>query len=113
MAKYLLTIYEPDGVPDPAMLDEVIARLHQFNDELRAAGSWVFTGGLEAPAESVVLRADGSATDGPFAETKEHIGGFWVIEAPDRETAVEWGRKASRATTLPIEVRAFQRVDPY
>ncbi len=82
--------------------------LHQ---ELKAAGAWVFAGGLHAPSTATVVRPrDGEVltTDGPFAEGKEHIGGFTIIEAPDLDSALEWGRRAAQATTLPIEVRPFR-----
>ena len=70
----------------------------------------MFAGGLHDPSTSTVLRAQGDEvliTDGPFAEGKEHVGGFTIISAPDLDAALEWGRKAARATTLPIEVRPF------
>jgi hypothetical protein len=78
--------------------------------ETKAAGAWVFNGGLSAPSSSTVVRVrEGNAlvTDGPFAEAKEHIGGFLVVRAPDLDAALEWAKKLSRATTLPIEVRPF------
>jgi hypothetical protein len=79
--------------------------------EAKAAGAWVFNGGLHPPSTATVVRFAGGEllmTDGPFAEGKEHIGGFLIIKAPDLDSALEWGRKASMATTLPIEVRPFQ-----
>jgi hypothetical protein len=79
-----------------------------LNLELKAAGAWVFVGGLYPPSTATVVRlqdGDVLTTDGPFAEGKEHIGGFVVVRAPDLDSAVEWGVKLSRATTLPIEVR--------
>ena len=85
--------------------------LGTLRDEMKAAGAWVFSGGLNAPTTATVLRFDGGdvlMTDGPFTEGKEHIGGFWVIEAPDLDSALEWGRKATRACAVPIEVRPFQ-----
>jgi hypothetical protein len=112
--QYLLSIYQPDGpVPDAETLQRVAADLHLLNEELRASGSWVFTGGLHAPASATTVRADGLLTDGPYLEGKEHIGGFWVIIAPDLDAALAWGRKAAAATTLPVEVRPFQDVPPF
>jgi len=73
----------------------------------------VFTGGLHAPSSATVVRADGMITDGPYLEGKEHIGGIYVITAPDLDAALRWGRKAAAATTLPIEVRPFQDVPPF
>ncbi|MFD7846530.1 YciI family protein [Nocardia sp. NPDC059764] len=113
MQKYLLSIYQPEGEPDPAAMVRIVADLHRFNEELRESGSWVFTGGLHAPGTATVVRPDGMLTDGPYVEGKEHIGGIWVITAPDLDAALEWGRKAAAATTLPIEVRPFQDVEPY
>lgn len=119
MTQYLLTIYQPDGgVPEPEVMAHVAGDLHTFNEELKAAGSWVFTGGL-LPAEAArVVRPrprvrDTIVTDGPYTEGKEHVGGFWVIDAPDLDTATEWGRKAAAATTLPIEVREFHDVPAF
>jgi hypothetical protein len=82
-----------------------------LNAELKAAGSWVFVAGLHPPSTATVVRfqdGDVFTTDGPFAEGKEHIGGFIVIRATDLDSALEWGSRLSRATTLPIEVRPLQ-----
>lgn len=115
MARYLLSIYQPDdGVPEPEVLDKVMADLAVLNQEMRNAGAWVFTAGLHPASSSTVVRVkDGEVltTDGPFTEAKEHLGGFWVIEAPDLDAALDWTKKAARATTLPIEVRPIQHYD--
>jgi hypothetical protein len=112
--QYLLSIYQPDGgLPDPDTMARIAAELHRLNEELRESGSWVFTGGLHAPSSATVVRADGMITDGPYLEAKEHIGGIYVITAPDLDAALWWGRKAAAATTLPIEVRPFQDVPPF
>jgi hypothetical protein len=112
MKQYLLSVYQPDGEPPPPdVLEKVMRDVDALDAELRAAGAWVFSGGLHPPSTATVVRvkdADVLTTDGPFAEGKEHIGGFTVIRAPDLDAALEWGRKAARATTLPIEVRPFQ-----
>jgi hypothetical protein len=112
MPQYLLSIYQPSGgQPEPELLDQVMANLQELNRELKAAGAWVFVGGLHDPSTATVLRPrDGQVltTDGPFAEGKEHLGGFDVIEAHDLDAALEWGRKLAVATTLPVEVRPFQ-----
>ena len=82
-----------------------------LNRELKAAGAWVFAAGLHPPSTATVVRLqDGEVltTDGPFAEGKEHVGGCLIIKAPDLDSALEWGRKLTWATTLPIEVRPFQ-----
>jgi len=112
--QYLLSIYQPDsGMPDPETMARIAADLHRLNEELRESGSWVFTGGLHAPSSATVVRADGMITDGPYLEAKEHIGGIYVITAPDLDAALRWGRKAAATTTLPIEVRPFQDVPPF
>jgi hypothetical protein len=112
MAQYLLSIYQPDGTPPPPeALEPIMRDLAEVNAELRAAGAWVFTGGLHPPSTATVVRAkDGEAllTDGPYVEGKEHIGGFTVIEAPDLDAALVWGRKFAHASTLPIEVRPME-----
>ncbi len=117
MTQYLLSIYQPDGPPPTGEVMISVARdLHELNAELRAAGAWVFTGGLHDPSTATVVRVhdrDAVITDGPYVEGKEHVGGFWVIDAPDLDAALEWGRKAARATTLPIEVRPFQDRAPF
>jgi hypothetical protein len=111
--QYLLSIYQPDaGTPGPDVMARIMADLHRLNEELREDGSWVFTGGLHAPASATVVRADGMITDGPYLEGKEHIGGIYVISAPDLDAALTWGRKAAAATSLPIEVRPFRDVPP-
>ena len=114
MPHYLLSIYQPDGgVPDAETMARIAAGLHRLNEELRESGSWVFTGGLHAPSSATVVRADGMITDGPYAEGKEHIGGIYVITAPDLDAALAWGRRAAAATTLPIEIRPFRDVAPF
>jgi hypothetical protein len=112
MPQYLLSIYQPDATPPPdEVLAEVMRTLAAVNEEIRAAGAWVFTGGLHPPSTATVVRhREGEAllTDGPFAEAKEHIGGIYVIRAPDLDAALAWAHKLAEATTLPIEVRPFQ-----
>lgn len=110
MKHYLLSIFQPDGDPPPA--DELAAisrQLDALRTELRAAGAWVFAGGLEAPGRSAVLRPrrEMPVTDGPYVEAKEHIGGINIIKAASLDEAHEWGRKLAVATTLPVEVRPF------
>jgi hypothetical protein len=111
MKQYLLSIYQPDGAPPPPeVLDKVMRDVNALTQEIKAVGAWVFNGGLFPPSTATVVRLrDGEVlmTDGPFAEGKEHIGGFSIIKAPDLDVALDWGRKLARATTLPIEVRPF------
>jgi hypothetical protein len=116
MPQYLLSVYMPDGPPPPAEeLDRIGRDLDALNAEMRAAGAWVFAGALHPPATATMVRAqpggDTLITDGPFAEAKEHLGGFTIVEAPDLDAALDWGAKLARATTLPIEVRPFQDPD--
>jgi hypothetical protein len=112
MTRYLLSVYQPDGpVPEPEVLDKVMAELEVLNAEMRAAGAWVFAGGLHPASTATVVRSrDGQVlmTDGPYAEGKEHIGGFTIVEAPDLDAALGWAARLAGITTLPIEVRPFQ-----
>ena len=117
MTRYLLTIYQPDGGPPPdEVMQEVARGLHALNEEIKAAGGWVFAGGLHAPSTATVVRLrdrEVVITDGPYVEGKEHVGGFWIVKAPDLDVALGWARKAAEATTLPIEVRPFQDAPEY
>jgi hypothetical protein len=121
MSRYLLSIYQPDGDPPPPhLLEPVMRDINALIQDTKAAGVWVFNGGLHPPGTATVVRykgGDALVTDGPFAEGKEHVGGFLVIEVPDLDAALDWGRKLARALTLPghedlaglpIEVRPFQ-----
>jgi len=112
MKRYLLSIYQPDGpTPPPEVLETVMRDVEALVREVKAAGAWVFNGGLYPSSTATVLRpweGDVLMTDGPFAEGKEHVGGCLIIKARDLDSALEWGRRAARATTLPIEVRPFQ-----
>ena len=109
MKQYLLSIYQPDGTPPPKpVLEKIMGDVRALREEIKAAGAWVFAGGLHPPSTATVIRhKDGDllTTDGPYTEGKEHIGGLTIIKAPDLDAALEWGRKLARATTLPIEVR--------
>ncbi|HKW71988.1 MAG TPA: YciI family protein [Candidatus Dormibacteraeota bacterium] len=115
MKRYLLSIYQPDGPPPPReVLDPVMKDVDALVKDVKAAGVWVFNGGLHPPGTATVLTPRAGEvliTDGPFAEGKEHVGGFLVITAPDLDAALEWGRRLASATTLPIEVRPFQGED--
>jgi hypothetical protein len=117
MRQYLLSIYQPDGDPPPSVDLEQIGRdVAALNEEMRAAGAWVFSDGLHAPSTATVLRhenGDFLTTDGPYVEGKEHLGGLVIVAAPDLDAALEWGRKTARATTLPVEVRPFRDDDAH
>ena len=110
MARYLLCVYQPDGPPPPpAVLDGIMKNVDAVRLEMKKAGALVLTAGLEPPSRAAVVRPKPGGTlvtDGPFAETKEFLGGFTLVEAADRHAARDWARKLSAATTLPIEVRA-------
>jgi hypothetical protein len=112
MPQYLLSIYQPQGeLPPPELLEKVMADLKIVNQELKAAGAWVFAGGLHPLHNAAVAHlVDGRVqiTDGPFAETKEYLGGITIITAADFDAALEWAGKLARVITLPIEVRPFQ-----
>jgi hypothetical protein len=111
MNKYLLSIYTPEGpVPEPAVLEPIMREVGALIQEAKDTGAWVFNGGLHAPSTATVLQykdGDTLMTDGPYLEGKEYIGGFTIIQAPDLDAALEWGRRFARAITLPIEVRPF------
>ncbi len=110
--RYLVTIHHPDNynpaVAEDAAMDRAIDAL---NEEMVAAGVRDFVGGLHPASSAKSLRAQPGGkvlvTDGPYLETKEHIGGFWVLEAADMDEALAWGRKAVIACRAPVEVRAF------
>jgi hypothetical protein len=111
MPQYLVAIHHPDNY-DGSLEDETMHRaIDDLNEEMVAVGIRTFVGGLQPArnAKSVRAQPDGKllVTDGPYLETKEHIGGFWVLECATREEAVEWGRKAAVACRAPVEVRPF------
>ncbi len=86
------------------------AAIDVFNDGLRANGHWVFAGGLADPSMATVIDNRGGEpviTDGPFVETKEHIAGFWVVEAPDLDVALKLATQGSKACNRKVEVRPF------
>lgn len=117
MAKYLLSMQQPDGPPPSAeFLDEVMARLRQVNEKIKAEGGWFFSCGLHPAASATVVRVrDGETlvTDGPYVEGKEHVGGLWIVDAPDLDTALDWATQISAASTLPMEIRPFVHTDAH
>lgn len=111
MTQYLVAIHHPDDF-EPSSEDEATRNdIAALNVEMKAAGVVVFVGGLDraGSAKSVRQKPDGKllVTDGPYIETKEHVGGFWVLEAADMDEALAWGRKAAVACRAPVEVRPF------
>lgn len=115
MTQYMLTVHYVEG-SIPRTDEEAQAAYGQvdvLNAEMQDKGVWVFGGGLHPPGSATVVRVqEGEVlmTDGPFAEGKEHVGGFWVIEAPDLDAALGWAAKATVACMEPVEVRPFQGV---
>lgn len=112
MTQYLLSVHMVEGEepPAPEATQQTYDDVDKFNAKVQAEGAWVFAGGLHpADVATVVRIEDGQAvtTDGPFAETKEHLGGFWVIEAPDLDAALAWAEAGARACGGPVEVRPF------
>jgi hypothetical protein len=119
MRQYLLAVYQPDGEPPPPeRLQRVMRDVTAVVDDARAAGVWVFNGGLHPPSAATVVRHRGGeevVTDGPYVEGREHIGGFLIVRVPDLDAALGWARRFARAVTLEgaeqglaIEVRPFQ-----
>ncbi len=115
MKQYMLSVHHESPAEVAEFSDEDMQRMFQqvdaFNEEVRQAGAWVFAGGLEGIESATVVdgRGGGSViTDGPFSETKEYLGGFWVINAADLDEALEWARKGSAACEGRVEVRPFQ-----
>jgi len=113
MPQYLLSVWHDDEYevefdsPDAQRLG---AQVGAFNAELESAGAWVFGAGLQPASSATVVRPGTtvSMTDGPYAETKEQMGGFWVIEADDLDAALEWARRAAGACEGPVELRPMQ-----
>jgi hypothetical protein len=110
MTQYMVAIHHPDDFEPGSESEETRRDISALNVEMRAAGAVVFVGGLDQPgkAKSVRLKPSGMVvTDGPYMETKEHIGGFWVLEAANMDEALAWARKAAIACRAPVEVRPF------
>lgn len=112
MNTYLLSVHMVEGAPPRSEADtqKAYADVDTLNTELMASGAWVFAGGLHPPTSATVVRVkDGQTllTDGPFAEGKEHVGGFWIITAEDLDAALAWASKATVACQEPVEVRPF------
>jgi hypothetical protein len=114
MTQYLLSVHSVDGEVGDPMTDEEIQQswkqIQVLNEELKSAGAWVFSGRLHDPDTATVVRmADGEVvtTDGPFVEAREHLGGFYIIQAQDLDAALVWASKATAAVGKPIEVWPF------
>jgi hypothetical protein len=110
--QYMLAVHSVDGAPQlsPEEMQTAFAQTDRINAELQSAGAWVFGGGLLPPETATVVRVQSGATtmtDGPFAETKEQLGGFWVIRCDDLDEALAWAEKCAEACMNPVEVRPF------
>jgi hypothetical protein len=113
MTRFLLSIYDDNKPLSEEEFQQSYEDVNALADELRAAGGLVFGGGLNQSTSTVVRSVDGKlvTTDGPFAETKEHLGGFWIIEVGDLNAAREWAAKLTVACRNPVEVAAFEDDD--
>ena len=114
MAKYLLSVHSVEGEAGDPMteqeMQQFMGRVGALEEEMKAEGAWLFGGALhEAETATVVRVSNGEVltTDGPFAESKEHLGGFYIIEAEDLDAALAWAAKVTAAVKHPIEVRPF------
>jgi hypothetical protein len=119
MSQYLLSVHSSDDEPRKPMTDEEMrqgfAVVDAIERDMRAANALVFSGRLLEPARARVVRPSRGrvkATDGPFVETKEHIAGFYIVEAADLAAALEWASKVTVAIDTPIEVRPFMDMPP-
>jgi hypothetical protein len=112
MKDYLLAVHSVEGAPEPPeeAIQTAYGQVDRLNGELRAAGVWVFAGGLLPATSATVVRVENgrtTMTDGPFAETKEQLGGFWVLRCADLDEALAWAEKCAAACMNPVEVRPF------
>ena len=112
MTKYMLSVHSVEGEAREPMSDEEMQQLYQrigaLEEEMHSSGAWVFSGRLHPPDTATVVRLSGGellTTDGPFAESKEHLGGFYIIEAEDLDAALAWASKVTGCIKAPIEVR--------
>jgi hypothetical protein len=118
MTKYLLSVHSVEGEVREPTTDEEMQQswneVQNLNNELKSAGAWVFGGALHEPDTATVVRvSEGEVltTDGPFAESKEHLGGFYIIEAENLDAALAWASKTAVVVRRPIEVRPFRQAD--
>jgi hypothetical protein len=116
MTQYLLSVHPDYDAPmAPQDMEQSYKDVDAFNHELMNSGNWVFAGGLHPPSTATVVRIDGDrvlTTDGPYAETKEQLGGFWVIQAADLDAALAIAARGAKACGAPVEVRPFQEEPP-
>jgi hypothetical protein len=116
MTQYLLAVHGSDeqyAAMDPETVEKMFAETGRFNEKVREAGSWVFAGGLKSVDAATVVDGQGDApvvTDGPYLESKEHLGGFWIIDVPDLDAALKWAAEGSKACGGKVEVRPFDGI---
>jgi len=115
MARYLLSVHSVEGeARDPmtdAEMQQMMERVGALEEEMKSAGAWVFSGRLHESDTATVVRVSGGdllTTDGPFVESKEHLAGFYIIEAQDLDAALAWASKVTAAVNAPIEVWPFR-----
>ena len=113
MTQYLMSVHHVEGEPMPEGEDmqRMFRQVDAFNQKLIDSGAWVFGGGLEDMSATTTVDGTGTEpiiTDGPFAESKEWMGGFWIIEAPDLDAALKWALEGSAACEGRVQVRPFQ-----
>ena len=115
MPQYMISVWHDDDYSDidfeSPEVQRVGAQVGALNEEMQQAGAWVFGAGLRPASSTTVVRASSgevSMTDGPYAETKEQMGGFWIIEAADLDAALEWAKKAAAACEGAVELRPMQ-----
>ena len=114
MARYMLSVHSVEGeVREPPTAEEMAHNWQQLRiveAEMKSTGTWVFSARLHGPDTATVVRTTNGeilTTDGPFAEAREHLGGFYVINADDLDAALTWASKVTRCIGVPIEVRPF------
>lgn len=118
MGQYLLSVHhrEGDPMPDAETISQMFAGVEAFNADLQSSGAWVFAGGLQPPSSAAVVRIGDGGTavvsEGPFSDSPVQLGGFWVVEAPDLDAALELARRGAVACRGPVEVRPFQDEEP-
>ena len=109
MPQYLVAVYHPDDYDPSVETEAMIEKIHALNREMIAAGARKFACGISPAGKAKSLRAqpDGKVlvTDGPYTETKEHMGGFWILEAADMDEALAWARKGAISPDAVGEVR--------
>ena len=115
MTQYLLSVYMTEDAENQTDLDveAVYAAVDQFNEKLRSSGAWVFAGGLTEISDATTVdntAGENLVVDGPYAESKEYLGGFWIIEVPDLDAALQWAAEGSAACAGKVEVRPFEPV---